>query len=197
MLTLARRLGNEGRSILVRLDDADGGADALALGGEPGVRDLIAASASFSEAIRRDPRSRLHVIPAGPRAASDEVPAEPGPIEAAELSGVLDALARTYDFIWLLAPALDASDMAPRPRGRRGFLRARRAAAAAGRRHCAGRSRAARGRRARRPRHRGGAAGPRAPRPRRGVALKNQGVASSGSAASAAGSRRGRGSHRR
>ncbi len=112
MLTLARRLGNEGRSILVRLDDADGGADALALGGEPGVRDLIAASASFSEAIRRDPRSRLHVIPAGPRAASDQVPAEPGPIEAAELAGVLDALARTYDFIWLLAPALDASDMA-------------------------------------------------------------------------------------
>ena len=40
MLTLARRLGNEGRSILVRLDDADGGADAAALSGEPGVRDL-------------------------------------------------------------------------------------------------------------------------------------------------------------
>jgi Mrp family chromosome partitioning ATPase len=112
MLTLARRLGNEGRSILVRLDDADGAADALAFSGEPGVRDLIAASSSFAEAIRRDPRSRLHVIPAGPRRAPDDLPLEPGPIEADELGGVLDALARTYDFIWLLAPALDASDIA-------------------------------------------------------------------------------------
>ena len=37
---------------------------------------------------------------------------EPGPIEAHELAGVLDALARTYDFIWLLAPALDADHLA-------------------------------------------------------------------------------------
>jgi Mrp family chromosome partitioning ATPase len=111
MLTLARRLGNEGRSILVRLDDCDG-ADALAFSGAPGVRDLIEASASFAEAIRRDPRSRLHVIPAGPRRAADELPLEPRPIEADELGGVLDALARTYDFIWLLAPALDADDLA-------------------------------------------------------------------------------------
>jgi Mrp family chromosome partitioning ATPase len=112
MLTLARRLGNEGRSILVRLDDSDGGADALAFSGEPGVRDLIKASASFAEAIRRDPRSRLHVIPAGPRGSPDDIPPDVGPIEAGELGGVLDALARTYDFIWLLAPALDAGDMA-------------------------------------------------------------------------------------
>jgi Mrp family chromosome partitioning ATPase len=112
MLALARRLGGEGRSILLRLDDADGGAEALALRGEPGVRDLINATASFAEAIRRDPRSRLHVIPAGPRAASDETAPEPEPIDAGELGGVLDALARTYDFIWLLAPALDAGDMA-------------------------------------------------------------------------------------
>ncbi len=111
MLNLARRLGNEGRSILIRLDDADG-ADALALSGEPGVRDLIAATASFAEAIRRDPRSRLHVIPAGPRASSDDMPREAGPIDAAKLGGVLDALARTYDFIGLLAPPLDAGDMA-------------------------------------------------------------------------------------
>ncbi|MGO9674744.1 MAG: hypothetical protein ACLPSF_11360 [Methylocella sp.] len=136
MLTLARRLGNEGRSILIRLDDPDGGAEPLALRGEPGVRDLIAATASFAEAIRRDPRSRLHLIPTGPResrdGASAEMAQESDPIDAAELGGVLDALARTYDFIWLLAPALDAGDMArtlaaeadffvlatpPRPRG--------------------------------------------------------------------------------
>ena len=42
----------------------------------------------------------------------DELPLEPGPIEAHELAGVLDALARTYDFIWLLAPALDADHLA-------------------------------------------------------------------------------------
>ncbi len=112
MLALARRLGGEGRSILLRLDDAEGGAEALALRGEPGMRDLINATASFAEAIRRDPRSRLHVIPAGPRAASDEMAPDPDPIDAGELGGVLDALARTYDFIWLLTPALDAGDMA-------------------------------------------------------------------------------------
>jgi len=112
MLTLARRLGNEGRSILVRLDDSDGATDALAFSGAPGVRDLIEASASFAEAIRRDPRSRLHVIPAGPRRAPDELPLEPGAIAANELGGVLDALARTYDFIWLLTPALGADDLA-------------------------------------------------------------------------------------
>lgn len=106
MLTLARTLGAEGRSILLWLDDPP------ALRGSPGVRDLIDATASFDEAIRRDPRSRLHLINAGPRASSDETAAEPPPIEADELGGVLDALARTYDFIWLLAPALDAGDLA-------------------------------------------------------------------------------------
>jgi len=99
-------------AILVRLDDCDGATDALAFSGAPGVRDLIEASASFAEAIRRDPRSRLHVIPAGPRRAPDELPLEPAPIEVHELGGVLDALARTYDFSWLLAPALDADDLA-------------------------------------------------------------------------------------
>lgn len=135
MLRLARRLGDAGRSILLCLDDADGAVSgAPAQDGEPGVRDLLAATASFAEAIRRDPPSRLHIIPAGPRASADKTGAggEHAPIDIEALGEVLDALTRTYDFIWLLAPALDPGGAAwtladgadffvlaapPRPRG--------------------------------------------------------------------------------
>jgi Mrp family chromosome partitioning ATPase len=104
MLTLARRLGDDGRSILMNLDEAEGqGAEAHAPGGAAGLRDLLAATASFGEAIRRDPCSRLHVISAG---------RDNGPIELSGMGAILDALAGAYDFIWLAAPALDADDTA-------------------------------------------------------------------------------------
>ncbi|VTZ51100.1 Lipopolysaccharide biosynthesis protein [Methylocella tundrae] len=103
MLALARLLGSEGRSIAVSLDAAEADdADALPACEGPGLSDLLAGGASFSAVIRRDPRSRLHFVPAGGA----------GPIDISELSNVIDALARTYDFIWLRTPPLEANDMA-------------------------------------------------------------------------------------
>ncbi len=100
MLALGRLLAREGRSIVVSLDAAN--AEALPECGAPGLSDLVSGTASFDEVIRRDPESRLHFAPLG----------DAGPIDIGELGRILDALARTYDFIWLLAPPLDADDMA-------------------------------------------------------------------------------------
>ncbi len=103
VLALARLLSREGRAIFIGLGDEAESADRLPVccGGRD-LSDLLCGSASFAEVIRRDPRSRLHFAPA---AAS-------GAIDVSELATVVDALARTYDFIFLTAPALDASDMA-------------------------------------------------------------------------------------
>ncbi len=113
MLALGRLLGREGRSIVVPLDKATGScvwsvsADAPVLGEAPscdgpGLGDLLAGRASFSEVIRRDPGSRLHFVAAG----LDET------IDLGEFSSVIEALARTYDFILLAAPPLDVDDLA-------------------------------------------------------------------------------------
>ncbi len=99
ILALARLSGRAGRSILIALD---GDARALAVDEGRNLGDLLAGRASFAEAIRRDPASRLHFV----------APGEPGPIDITELSSVIDALARTYDFIWLAAPSLEASSLA-------------------------------------------------------------------------------------
>ena len=102
-LPLARLLSREGRAIFIGLDHEAEGADQLPVycGGRD-LSDLISGCASFAEVIRRDPRSRLHFAPA----------AVSGSFEVSELASVIDALARTYDFIFLTAPALDGSDMA-------------------------------------------------------------------------------------
>lgn len=113
MLTLGRLLGREGRSIVVPLDKANDdeiwkspadapASDAAPSSSQPRLGDLLAGRASFAEVIRRDPGSRLHFVAAG----FDET------IDLCELSSVLEALARTYDFILLTAPPLDADDLA-------------------------------------------------------------------------------------
>lgn len=99
MLALGRILGREGRSIALTLDRSNGGdiwSDA------PGLGDLIAGRASFAEVIRRDPASRLHFVAAEP----DET------IDLVEFEGVLETLARTYDFLLLAAPPLGESELA-------------------------------------------------------------------------------------
>jgi capsular polysaccharide biosynthesis protein len=113
MLALCRRLGREGGSIVVSLDKANrlnfGESSVAARNGEPvapcnetGLGDLLSGRASFDEVIRRDPASRLHFVPLGAA----------GPIDLGELASVLEALTRTYDFIWLLTPPLDQDNMA-------------------------------------------------------------------------------------
>jgi len=113
MLTLGRLLGREGRSIIVPLEKTNGAdiwrrhasltaLEAAPSSGDPRLGDLLAGRASFAEVIRRDPASRLHFVAAG----LDET------IDFREFSSVLEALARTYDFILMTAPPFDEDDLA-------------------------------------------------------------------------------------
>ena len=79
----ARALAFEGRAILVIFGAGSGR--------RLGLSDLVAGTASFSEAIHRESGSRLHILPPGHGRV------EPG----AGLSAAMDALAETYDFVVL------------------------------------------------------------------------------------------------
>ncbi len=107
---LARKLSGRGRSVIVDLNrtpltlatmvapDA-GGSSAVAT--MPGLSELLAGTSSFAEVIHRDHASRLHFIPTGTRDA-----------DFRDFDLVLDALAETYDFIMLLAPAFPQCEIA-------------------------------------------------------------------------------------
>ncbi|HEY5225811.1 MAG TPA: exopolysaccharide transport family protein [Methylovirgula sp.] len=112
LLGFARNLACDGRPIILDLNATDSEIIALLQPGEgtlpgsaPGViglTDLLTGSASFAEVIHRDSQSRLHYIAFG-SAAEFNPP---------ELDLALDALAQTYDFIILAAPAWPANAMA-------------------------------------------------------------------------------------
>jgi Mrp family chromosome partitioning ATPase len=108
---LAKELARKGRTIAICLDDrsfshfrgADAGPYFGALpGAEPLLRGLIAGRASFTEAICRDPCSRLHLLPLG----------QSGEFDFHELQKIIDALAETYDFIVTMAPPINGNDTA-------------------------------------------------------------------------------------
>ena len=107
---LARRLSTRGRTIIVDLNRtpfklasmvAPEDGDAAALATMPGLAELLAGASSFAEVIHRDHASRLHFIPAGMRDANFH-----------DFDLVLDALAETYDFVMLLAPAFPQGEIA-------------------------------------------------------------------------------------
>ena len=88
-LALGRALSREGRTILVALDSAA----RLPVASEAGLSDLLVGTASFHDAIQRDPVSRLHVLGAGSAAHSDP----------SALWSTLEALTGAYDFVALAA----------------------------------------------------------------------------------------------
>ena len=97
MLALARGLAQGGRAVLVAVDLSDAVLDQLAARGEArpkGLRDLLAGVADFGDVIQRDPASRLHLIAAG--SGAETVARE---AQRANLAMLLEALARTYDFV--------------------------------------------------------------------------------------------------
>jgi capsular polysaccharide biosynthesis protein len=111
MLDLARGLAREGRSIVIGLDEsslldfessAAGVPHAHLPGTKPALDDLLAGTASFAEVIRRDPASRLHFLRVGRN----------GELDLHEFANVIDALAGIYDFIVMIAPALDQNGIA-------------------------------------------------------------------------------------
>lgn len=112
LLAFARSLTQEGRPIIIDLDakgselvgllKSDDEAASKADTKLVGLTHLLTGSASFAEVIHRDAVSRLHFITFGSAAEFDP----------ADLDLVLEALAQTYDFIVLAAPALAASETA-------------------------------------------------------------------------------------
>ena len=107
---LCRKLSGRGRSIVVDLNRAPARLATMVAaeaGGRstimtmPGLAELLAGTSSFAEVIHRDHASRLHFIPTGMRDA-----------DFRDFDLVLDALAETYDFIMLLAPAVPGSEIA-------------------------------------------------------------------------------------
>jgi hypothetical protein len=101
--SLARKLAQEGQTIAVCPEgwsiEGLGGQRAVpsleAVSGK-GARtgDLVAGRVSFMEAIRRDPDSRLHLLPIVQNSEADPE----------EFQIIIDALAGTYDFVVTLAP---------------------------------------------------------------------------------------------
>ncbi len=96
-MAIGRALARDRRAVLVDFDQA-AGVDQ----GWPGFGDLQAGASTFEDAIHRDRKSRLHVLPAG-RVAID-------PLGERDL--ILDALSMTYEFVLLVAPPLRESDAA-------------------------------------------------------------------------------------
>ena len=100
-LPLAREIAKEAKTVLVDLDGkAHSASRETGLANAVGLGELMSSRIGFSEAIHRDPRSDLHLIPAG---------IEEGPYEDMshkDLSLVLQALARTYDVVLVDAPSL-------------------------------------------------------------------------------------------
>ncbi len=106
LIGFARNLARDGRPIMVDLH-----APAKQI--EPlfdtqreeenvlGLTDLFEGGASISEIIRRDCASRLHFVPFGSGEA----------IDPNDLDTVLEALAKSYDFVVLAAPPFATSEM--------------------------------------------------------------------------------------
>jgi uncharacterized protein involved in exopolysaccharide biosynthesis len=108
---LARDLAATGARVLL-LDIDPESSPSAALIPNPralGLSDLLAKAAGFSEVIQRESSSTLHVIPHG-----YDVGDSAQLLSADRLSVVLGALAQTYEYVIVAAPALAGVRGAPR-----------------------------------------------------------------------------------
>ncbi len=108
---LARRLAREGQTIAI----CPGGLTISSPGGQsktPGLEagssagarpgDIVAGAVSFTDVIRRDPASRLHLLQIAQDSEADPQ----------ELQFIIDALAGTYDYVMVLVLDSDESRFA-------------------------------------------------------------------------------------
>ena len=106
-LTLARALARRGSTILVSADSGAGGRSAAS--GEDreqprGLNDLVAGGLSLTDVIEPEEKSQLHLMGFG----------REGPAGAADLRPIIEALARTYDFVvFATSTAMNALSLAP------------------------------------------------------------------------------------
>ena len=115
-VNLARLLSATGKRVL--LVDASVRtprlADQIGLDEGPGLYELLSGACAFSEAIKRDPRSRLHVICAG--TGKKDLPKIFSPDRVAKL---IEALDGSYEFVLLDAPPVALS---PETKGLAAFV---------------------------------------------------------------------------
>jgi hypothetical protein len=107
---LARKLAQDGQAIAIFPEGLSignyGGPNAppcldvhCGKGARPG--DLVAGSLSFTEAIRRDPASRLHLLQIAQSCEADSY----------EVQTIIDALVGTYDYVVTLAQDIDETSL--------------------------------------------------------------------------------------
>jgi Mrp family chromosome partitioning ATPase len=107
-VSLSRSLSRNARAVALDLDASRRGLSAAAsLSGAPGMAELLDGELTFSEAIHRDRRSRLHVIPAGGSPA-DHLPRDDG----RTVRVVVEALRATYDAVVIVVPPATAEAIA-------------------------------------------------------------------------------------
>ncbi len=104
-LTLARALAEHGRTILV---SADAGASARKPGQDAetpkGLNELATGAANLNDVISQEEKSRLHFIGPGREGVAGQ----------SDLSPVIEALARTHDFVvFATSTAMNALSLAP------------------------------------------------------------------------------------
>ena len=92
VLALARGLARRGRAVLVSINENEAIIDQLVTFNDRqprGLRELVSGLADFGEVIYRDKGSHLHLIPPGLDHGAEQF----------DVAMVVDALARTYDFV--------------------------------------------------------------------------------------------------
>ncbi len=103
---LSRILASRGHSVVVLDMTGQGSATKLLLGQDSlvGIRDLLAGSASFSDAIHNDSHSSVHVMPIGTNAVLASGSTK-------RLPTVIDALDATYDYLIVDCGSPDVSGL--------------------------------------------------------------------------------------
>jgi uncharacterized protein involved in exopolysaccharide biosynthesis len=107
-VSLARHLAARGGKVIV-VDASTGGALAalFEVRAKPGLADLVAGRAAFSDVIVRDRRSPAHVMGAGTAEG-----AAPSPSDGERMRLMLEALDRTYEVVLVHVGELAFSDLA-------------------------------------------------------------------------------------
>lgn len=106
-VALARYLAGQGPSVVVLDMTGSGASSRVILGSDEmvGVKDLLAGTAGFGQALHADSASDVHIMPTGTMTA--QLTAE----SATRLPGILDALQQSYDYVIVDCGAADAAGL--------------------------------------------------------------------------------------
>lgn len=107
---LAKALAVLGSSVVIVDGTAEGSALASASGGRPGLREVLAGSASLDDAIIKRSTDRLDLLPAGGAQAGTPMPTD-------ALRALVEELEKVYDIVLIVTGTLGATEQSPTFRG--------------------------------------------------------------------------------